>query len=462
MNNIELKDKQYLWHPFTQMKDWTENKQVIIAAANGTKLIDTEGNEYYDGVSSLWVNIHGHRKAELNQAIIDQLDKIAHSTMLGLINIPATELAEQLVKITPPGLEKVFYSDDGSTAVEVALKMAFQYWQFKGQPNKQKFIALNQAYHGDTVGTVSVGGIDLFHRVFKPLLFAPIHIPSPSCYHCQLADNNETCGMTCLEPLEQVLTTHHTEIAGLIIEPLVQAAAGMLMSPPGYLKKVRLLTEKYNVLLIADEVATGFGRTGKMFACEHEAVSPDLMALSKGITGGYLPLAATLTTNEIYNTFLGEYTDKRTFYHGHSYTGNQLACAVALANLKVFRDEKVIEGLASKIETINTKLEKIKTLNYVGNVRHRGMIVGIELMKDKQTKKPFPWSDATGAKVCLHARKYGLMIRPVGDVVIFMPPLSSTTGELTEMLEILYKSIQEVTETPACCSGLAAISAISV
>lgn len=462
MNVIERKDKQYIWHPFTQMKDWVEKPQLVIAEARGSKLIDTEGKEYYDGVSSLWVNIHGHRKLEINQAIIDQLNKVAHSTMLGLTNIPASELAEQLVEITPPGLNKVFYSDDGSTAVEVALKMAFQYWQFKGHPGKQKFIALDQAYHGDTVGTVSVGGIDLFHRIFKPLLFTPFHIPSPSCYHCKLSSDSTSCGMACLEPLEKTLAKHHEQIAGLVIEPLVQAAAGMLMSPPGYLKRVRELTRNYNVLLIADEVATGFGRTGKMFACEHENVSPDLMAISKGITAGYLPLAATLTTDEIYNTFLGEYADKRTFYHGHSYTGNPLACAAALANLKVFRNEHVLEKLDEKIQLVKDELTKISRLKHVGDARQCGMIVGIELMKDKTAKKPFEWSSATGAKVCLHARNYGLIIRPVGDVVVFMPPLSSTAVELKDMLTIIKRSIKEVTELEKCTPDFSDMNAISV
>lgn len=462
MNNIELKDKKYIWHPFTQMKDWINKPQMVIAAAKGIKLIDTDGKEYYDGVSSLWVNIHGHRKDTIDKAIIDQLGKVSHTTMLGLTNIPASELAEELVNIAPPGLNKVFYSDDGSTAVEVALKMAFQYWQFKGKSSKQKFIALEQAYHGDTVGTVSVGGIDLFHRVFKPLLFAPVHIPSPSCYHCKLASDCSTCGMACIEPLEKALAEHHDEIAALIIEPLVQAAAGMLMSPPGYLAKVRELTRKYDVLLIADEVATGFGRTGKMFACEHENVAPDLITISKGITGGYLPLAATLTTDEIYNAFIGEYAERRTFYHGHSYTGNPLACAAALANLQVFREEKVLEGLAEKVETARTQLAQIGKLAHVGDIRQRGLIIGIELIKDKAAKQPFPWSAATGAKVCLHARQYGLIIRPVGDVVVFMPPLASTPDEIETMLTIIHRAIKEVTETPESCPELKNMSAISV
>lgn len=454
MNEIEAKDKEYLWHPFTQMKGWVENPQTVIASANGIKIVDLDGKEYYDGVSSLWVNIHGHRRAELDQALIDQLGQVAHSTALGLANIPASLLGEELVAVTPPGLNKVFLSDDGSTAVEVAIKMAFQYWQHKGMSEKRRFVALEQAYHGDTVGTVSVGGIDLFHRVFKPLLFEPIHVPSPSCYHCQLADDPKTCGMACAQALEKVLAERHQEIAGLIIEPLVQAAAGMLMSPPGYLAKVRELTKRYNVLLIVDEVATGFGRTGKLFACEHEAVSPDLMALSKGITGGYLPLAATMTTDEIYNAFWGDMADKKTFYHGHSYTANQLACAVAVANLKIFRTDNVITGLADKVAIIQVKLDSIRSLAHVGDARQCGMIVGIELMKNAAKKIPYAWEQTTGAQVCMKAREYGLFIRPVGDVVVFMPPLASTEAEIAHMLDIIYRSIDEVTNKGEMVAGV--------
>lgn len=445
MSEFERKDKQYVWHPFTQMKGWLESPQTVITDASGIKLTDTDGREYYDAVSSLWVNIHGHRRAEIDQAIINQLGKVAHSTALGLANVPAAEYAEQLVSVAPKGLNKVFYSDDGSTAVEVAIKMAFQYWQHKGKPDKKRFVALEQAYHGDTVGTVSVGGIDLFHRVFKPLLFEPFHIPSPSCYHCKLADGPEQCGLTCAQALEDLLAVKHEEIAALVIEPLVQAAAGMLMSPPGYLAKVRAITKKYNVLLIADEVATGFGRTGKLFACEHEQVEPDLMCLSKGITGGYLPLAATLTTDEIYQAFLGDMAEKRTFYHGHSYTANQLGCAAALASLKIFADDQVIESLEPKIAAIRSKLAQIGEQEHVGDARQCGMIAGIELMQDKAAKQPYPWDQTTGAKVCMKAREYGVFIRPVGDVVVFMPPLCSTVDEINHMLDIVYRSIDEVT-----------------
>ncbi|EAX46513.1 adenosylmethionine-8-amino-7-oxononanoate aminotransferase [Thermosinus carboxydivorans Nor1] len=445
MQDIERKDKTYVWHPFTQMQDWVENKQLVIAAGDGIKLIDIDGKAYYDGVSSLWLNVHGHRKAAIDQAIIDQLGKIAHTTMLGLANIPAAELAEQLVKIAPPGLTRVFYSDSGSTAVEIAVKMAYQYWQLKGQTQKKKFITLTNAYHGDTVGSVSVGGIDLFHRIFAPLLFETVHAPSPSCFHCTLGDSPAACGFACVVAVEKLLADHHGEIAAMVVEPLVQGAAGMLVQPPGYLRRVRELTQRYGVLLIVDEVATGFGRTGRMFACEHEGVSPDLMTMAKGITGGYLPLAATLTTDEIYNAFLGPVEAQKTFFHGHSYTGNPLACAAALANLRIFRDEQVIENLGPKIEAARRKLAAFWQLAAVADIRQCGLMIGIELMQDKATKQPYPPAWRMGHRVCMKTREYGLIIRPLGDVVVFMPPLASTVEEIEEMLDIIYRAIAEVT-----------------
>ena len=451
MNRWEALDKQYVWHPFTQQKGWTEAEQLVIDHGEGVKLVDTEGRAYYDGISSLWVNMHGHRHPKIDAAIRRQLDSIAHSTMLGLINKPASELAERLVNLAPKGLTKVFYSDDGSTAVEVALKMAFQYWQHKQRTRKQKFLTLSSAYHGDTIGSVSVGGIDLFHRVFKPLLFETEHLPCPSCFHCRLTEDKAHCPMLCVDALERVLAEHHEEIAGVIVEPLIQAAAGMLMQPEGYLRRVRELTKQYNVLLIADEVAVGFGRTGTMFACEHEGVTPDFMALSKGISAGYLPLAATLTTREVYDAFLGEPEEAKTFYHGHSYTGNPLACAAALANLEVFAEEKVLAGLEDKIALIDQYRRRLAQHPVVGDARQRGMIMALELMADKQTQTPFPVEKLMGAGVCHAAREYGLIIRNIGDVVIFMPPLASTTTELAEMLEAMEKALQAVCAGETVC-----------
>lgn len=446
MNRVEALDKQFVWHPFTQMKDWEANPQLVIAAGKGIKLIDTDGKEYYDGVSSLWLNVHGHQKKEIDEAIIAQLGRIAHSTMLGLANVPAAELAEQLIEIAPAGLAKVFYSDSGSTAVEIAIKMAYQYWQLKGQTRKQKFVTLTNAYHGDTVGSVSVGGIDLFHRIFKPLLFETLPVSSPCCSYCASATGREKCAMDCAAEVEALLAGRGHEIAAMVVEPLVQGAAGMLTQPAGYLKRIREITQRYNVLLIVDEVATGFGRTGKMFACEHEGVSPDIMTVAKGITAGYLPLAATLTTQQVYSAFLGDFQEQKTFFHGHSYTGNPLACAAALANLKVFKDEKVIEGLGAKIAAATAKLDTFQQLKHVGDIRQCGLMIGIEIFQDKVTKQEYPWEWAMGHKVCMKARELGLVIRPLGNVVVLMPPLASTVEEIEAMLDITYQAINLVTE----------------
>jgi len=445
---LEKWDKKYLWHPFTQMKDYLEEKPLIIEAGEGSYLIDLEGNRYLDGISSIWLNVHGHRHPKINQAIEEQLNKIAHSTLLGMANVPAIKLAKRLIEIVPLGLSKVFYSDNGSTAVEIGIKMAFQYWQQKDQGQykaKQKFISLQEAYHGDTIGSVSVGGIDLYHQVYRPLLFHGFQLASPYCYRCPQGLARENCQLACLADLEEILSNHHQEIAALVVEPLVQGAAGIITTPPGYLKRIRELCWKYDILLIADEVATGFGRTGSMFACSQERVSPDIMCVAKGITGGYLPLAATITTQEIYQTFLGEYSEKRTFFHGHSYTGNQLACAAGLASLDVFQEENTLEQIQTKVKFLQEKLTKFYELEHVGDIRQAGMMIGIELVKDKTTKETYPWEQKMGAEVSLLARKKGLLTRPLGNVVVLMPILSMSLAELERMLEITYSSIAEVT-----------------
>jgi adenosylmethionine-8-amino-7-oxononanoate aminotransferase len=441
---LEEADKRYIWHPFTQMRDYQGMEPVIIERGEGSYLIDIHGRRYLDGVSSLWVSVHGHRREEIDQAIIEQVGRISHSTLLGLSNPPAIELAEQLVEITPAGLERVFYSDNGSTGCEVALKMAFQYWQHRGDRNKTRFISFKNAYHGDTLGAVSVGGIDLFHEAFRALLFPVLQAEAPYCYRCPLNLGLPACGMACLEGLEQILKEHQEEAAALIIEPLVQGAAGMITQPPGFLTRVRELCLRYGVLMIADEVAVGFGRTGRMFACDHEGVRPDLMVLAKGITGGYLPLAATLATEEVYQAFLGEHHEFKTFFHGHTYTGNPLACAAALANLEVFEREKTLEQLVPKIDFLARRLERCKDLPAVGEVRQRGFMTGIELVADKETKTPFLPQEKVGIKVILEARKRGLIIRPLGDVIVIMPPLSISEEELEEVIEITYQSIKTV------------------
>lgn len=448
---LESDDKKYIWHPFTQMRDYEKERPLIIEEGLGCTLRDIWGNEYLDGVSSLWTNVHGHRKEKIDRAVKAQLDKIAHSTLLGLSNVPAIECAKKLVEIAPQGLTKVFYSDNGSTAVEIALKMAFQYQQQspKGEPAKTKFISLTNAYHGDTIGSVSVGGIELFHATYRALLFDSLKAESPYCYRCALGKSYPSCELACLRQMEELMKAHAHEVAALVIEPLVQGAAGIIVQPPGYLKGVRELCTKYDIIMIADEVAVGFGKTGKMFACEHEGVVPDIMALAKGITGGYLPLAATLTTEKVYEGFLGEYEEFKTFFHGHTYTGNPLACAAAIAGMDLFAEEDVLDKLQGKIVHLNERLQAFNSLRHVGDIRQCGIMVGIELVAGKDTKEPFPPADKIGHRVILEARKQGLIIRPLGNVIVLMPPLSMTISELDRLCDIAFESIRMVTEEGA-------------
>jgi adenosylmethionine-8-amino-7-oxononanoate aminotransferase len=439
-------DRKYLWHPFTQMQEWEQETPLIIDRGKGSYLIDTEGNRYLDGTSSIWVNVHGHRHPTLNRAITKQLEQIAHSTFLGLSNPPAIELARALIRIAPKGLTRVFYSDNGSTAMEIALKMAVQYWQQRHPEagSKKTFLHLKLAYHGDTIGAVSVGNIQLFHERFKPLLFPTVEAEPPYCYRCPLKLEYPSCRMACLDPIEAILKTRHQELAGFVIEPLMQAAAGMVAHPSGYLKRIRELCTKYQVLLITDEVATGFGRTGRMFACEHEDVRPDLMAISKGLTGGYMPLAATLTTEEIYAAFLGKYEEFKTFFHGHSYTGNQLGCAVALANLDVFRKERTLMKLRPRIAALSRLLRPFATMKHVGDIRQQGFMAGIELVNNHAAKEPYPLAARIGHRVAAAARARGLLIRPIGNVLMLMPPLSTSLTELRKIVEALHCSIEDV------------------
>lgn len=447
-DSLENDDKKYIWHPFTQMQDYEKEMPLIVEEGEGCILRDIWGNEYLDGVSSLWTNVHGHRKEKIDRAIKEQLDKIAHSTLLGLSNVPAVRCAKKLVEISPRGLTKVFYSDNGSTAVEIALKMAFQYQKQakEGDPARELFISLTNAYHGDTIGSVSVGGIDLFHATYKTLLFNSLKAESPYCYRCAFGKSYPSCGLACLEQMEELMKSRGHEVAALVIEPLVQGAAGIIVHPPGYLRGVRDLCTKYDIIMIVDEVAVGFGKTGKMFACEHENVYPDIMALAKGITGGYLPLAATLTTEKIYEGFLGKYEEFKTFFHGHTYTGNPLACAAAVANMEVFTEESVLEKLQKKIAHLKMRLQAFNSLRCVGDIRQCGIMVGIELVTDKDTKEPFPPADKIGHRVIMEARKHGIIIRPLGNIVVLMPPLGMTISELDKLCDITFESIRIVTE----------------
>ncbi|HDX9579388.1 TPA: adenosylmethionine--8-amino-7-oxononanoate transaminase [Bacillus pseudomycoides] len=443
---LAQKNKDYVWHPFTQMKDYLEDDPVIIERGEGRKLYDVNGKGYWDGVSSIWLNVHGHHVQELDDAIREQLNKIAHSTLLGIANVPSILLAEKIIEIVPNGLKKVFYSDSGATSVEIAIKMAFQYWQHKGKPNKKQFITMKEAYHGDTIGAVSVGAIDQFHQAYSTLLFDTLKVPYPYTYRSPYGEDQQVIVKKHLEEMEDLLQGNHEEVAAVIVEPLVQGASGIITMPDGYLKGLRELCTAYNVLLITDEVATGFGRTGKMFACEHEGVTPDILTAGKGLTGGYLPVAITVATDEIYQAFLGDYEEQKTFFHGHSYTGNPLGCAVALANLKLFETTNLIEAVSHKTEYIAKRLEVLREFKHVGDIRQRGFMIGIELVQNKETKEAYSWQERVGVKVCKKARDLGMILRPLGNVVVFMPPLASTIEELDDMIAILQQAIQEITE----------------
>lgn len=447
MQNHQALDKKYIWHPFTQMKDWLQSENIIIELGEGFYLTDTKGKRYIDGVSSLWCNVHGHRKKELDDAIRAQLDKVAHTTFLGLSNVPATELAAQLIAIAPAGLSKVFYSDSGAEAVEVALKMGYQYWQQKSgnYKNKNKYLHLTHSYHGDTLGSVSVGGIELFHKVYKPFIFETFETPAPYCYRCPFDKECNDCSMECLTALQNMVRAHADELIGIVMEPRMLGAAGMLKQPDGFLKGVREITRECNVLLICDEVATGFGRTGDMFAVDSEGITPDLMAVGKGITGGYLPLSATLVTDEIFNAFLGECEECKTFFHGHTYTGNPLAAAVAVANLRLFQTEQIIGHSQKIIPQLTAWLNDFIKLKHVGDVRQAGLMVGIELVKDKKTKEPYAAHEQMGHRVIMKAREKGAIIRPLGNVVVLMPPPAIDAALLKELVDITYASIKECT-----------------
>lgn len=434
-------DKRHVWHPFTPMQEWEASRPLVVHSADGNYLIDEQGRRYLDGVASLWVNVHGHSHPRINQAIRAQLDKVAHTTLLGLASGPSIELAQRMAELCPGALDRVFYSDSGSTAVEIALKQAFQFWQLVGRSEKRRFVHLEDAYHGDTLGAVGVGGIDVFHQIFGPLLVPSLSIPSP--YRCARAGAADG-GTRALELLEALFEQSADEIAALIIEPLVQGAAGMLIQPPGYLKGVADLCHRYDVLLIADEVATGFGRTGMMFACEHEGVEPDFMCLAKGISGGYLPLAATVTTNRIYEAFLGRRDELKTFFHGHTYTGNPLACAAALASLAIFDEDRVLDRCQGRIHRLAGLLnEHLADLRWVSDIRQRGLMVGVELA-DPETGDPYPSSMAVGARVCEAAREFGVIVRPLGDVVVLMPPLSITDEELELLVQSISRASHEI------------------
>jgi adenosylmethionine-8-amino-7-oxononanoate aminotransferase len=438
-------DRQFVWHAFTQMAEY---EPFLVERAEGCRLFGVDGKAYLDGVSSLWCNVHGHRHPTIDAAIRAQLDQVAHVTLLGMAHPTTIQLAKRLVDLSPAGLGHVFFSDSGATAVEVALKMAFQFWQQcdQPQPGKTKYLAFDNAYHGDTLGSVSVGGVPRFHEMFRPLLFEVLRLPTPTTYRLPAGVTRENACASYLSLVESVIADQHRELAAVVIEPLMQCAAGMIKHPDGFLRGLREITRKYDVLLIADEVAVGMGRTGTMFACEQEGVSPDLLCLAKGITGGYLPLAATLATDRLWQAFLGSYESSRTFFHGHTYGGNPLGAAAALATLDVFEQEQTLAKLPAKIARLQEHLARIAQHPHVGDIRQLGMITGIELVQDRATQEPFPWGQRRGQRVCNHALTRGVWLRPLGNVVVIMPPLSISLEELDRICLAVEEGIEVATK----------------
>ncbi|MBI1388015.1 MAG: adenosylmethionine--8-amino-7-oxononanoate transaminase [bacterium] len=444
---LEAWDKQYVWHPFTQMRDYVEEPTLMFARGEGAYLYDIHGKRYFDGNSSLWVNLHGHARPEINQAIEHQASRLAHSTMLGPANVPASELARRLIDLAPDGLSKVFYSDNGSTAVEVALKMAFQYWRQKQSPDMKRcsFITFKESYHGDTLGSVSVGGIGLFHGLFKPLLFETHAVPYPVYSKYANPEGPAAVASRSLEAVEAELKRRAGECAAVIIEPVVQGASGIRTQAPGFLKDLRRLCDEYEILLICDEVFTGFGRTGSMFACELEGITPDLMTLAKGISGGYLPLAATLAIQKIYDAFLGGYHEFRAFFHGHSYTGNQLACAAALASLDLFESDRSLERMKPAAARLEARLDALyDQSDRVGDIHHLGLIAGIDLVKSRARAEAYPIEDKMGAKVCFALRERGVWLRPLGNTLVFIPPLITTPDEIDFVIDAIEDAMANV------------------
>ena len=441
-------DHQHLWHPFTQMQQWVAEDPIVIVRGEGNDLIDSDGRRYLDGVSSLWCNVHGHNRPELNHAIETQLHEIAHSTLLGLTHGPAIALARRLTALTPPGLTRVFYSDNGATSVEVAIRMALQFWQLTGKPKKTMLASLQDDYHGDTLGAVGVGYSDVFHRFYRPVLPETVRLTPPHVFRWRDWLSESDALERAVSEAERVLTEHSEHLAAVVLEPVMQGAVGMWAQPPGYVRALRELTARHDVLLVCDEVATGFGRTGTMFACDQEKVSPDVICLAKGLTGGYVPLAATLTTERVYAAFLGAPAEGRTFYYGHTYTGNPLGCAVAIASLDLFETDHVIAGLHEKVDRLSTRLaDEIAPLPHVADIRQRGLMVGIELAHVPKTRTAYPAADRVGARVAVAARAHDVLIRPLGDVVVLMPPLSVCLDEIDRLVDAVREAVVAVTGT---------------
>lgn len=444
MNELQKKDLEYIWHPCSQMKDYEKLPPIVIKNGKGVYLEDVDGNKYIDAVSSWWVNLFGHSNDRINKALYNQASTLEHVIFAGFSHEKAIELCERIIKVAPKGMKKVLFGDNGSSAVEIALKLSFQYHMQVGKKKKTKFIAISDAYHGETMGALSVGGVDLFSSMYKPLLIETIKVNGPDCYRCPYSKSRETCNAECFEIMEKAIKENHEEITAVIIEPMIQGAAGMKMYSPNYLKKLRKLCDEYDINLIADEIAVGFGRTGKMFACEHAGISPDIMTVSKGLTAGYMPMSLVLTTDKIYDAFYDDYETMKAFLHSHSYSGNPLGCAVAVETLKIFEEENILDTIDKKSKYLKEKIEStLLDIEYVGDYRQLGMIGAIELVKNKETKEAFPWQDRIGYKIYQLALKKGVLLRPLGNVIYFMPPYIITKEEIDIVVDTARECIEE-------------------
>lgn len=445
MKYLAEKDLKYIWHPCSQMKDYENFSPIVVDHGKGVMLYDKNGKEYIDIVSSWWCNLLGHSHPAINEAIKDQLDKIEHVIFANFTHEPAIELCEELIKIVPEGLCKFNFSDNGSASVECSLKMAFQYQYQTGKPQKKRFMCLSEGYHGETIGALSVGTMDLYAKIYQPMLMDTIRIEAPDCYRCSYGKCRDCCNCECFEKAEETFKKYADETAAVIVEPLLQGSAGMKIYPSAYLTKLRALCDKYDVLLIADEIATGFGRTGKMFAFDHAGVSPDIMCISKGLTGGYMPMAITITTQEIYDAFYADYNEGKAFMHSHTYSGNPLGCRCALAVQKVLRDENIIEKAQKKAVYLNDLLNKrIGNYKNMGEIRHIGLINAMELVENPETKKCFDGKLRTGYQIYKKALDMGLLLRPLGDVLYFNPPLIINESEIDSAVEICAAAIESV------------------
>lgn len=445
MNELQKRDLAHIWHPASQMKDYETLPPIVVDHAQGPWLYDTEGKKYLDIVSSWWANLLGHCNSRINQAIKDQLDKLEHVIFAGFSHETAIKLTEELLKVLPKGLTRFHYNDNGSSAVEAALKIAFQYQVQTGHSERRRFMCLDEGYHGETIGALSVGSMDLYSRIYKPMMMDNIHIPAPDCFRCPCGKKRGECKCECFAAAEKAFSEHASETAAMIVEPLLQGAAGMRIYPAEYLRKLRDLCDQYGVLLICDEIATGFGRTGKMFACDHAGISPDIMAISKGLTGGYLPMSITVTTDEIYNAFYDDFGTGHAFVHSHTYAGNPLACAAALAVQHILRDDDILGKAAENARWLTKSLnEALGGHPNVGEIRHIGLIHAMEFVADKTSKDSLPPSQRTGYEIYEAGLKNGIVLRPIGDIIYFNPPLNITKSELSTAIELTKKSVSEV------------------